>query len=587
MDAFSLFGDRRPRDAEVKDYIARATGIRPVEGFSELIACGGHEGGQFRTPFTETHDDREWFLPLSAERPLVWRTEEVPQVDAAKVGFLFGAGFGNGSPLPQCTGQWDIEVNGHHAVSVRVVKHSQRWQTDECTFAFGAHRIEAAPHHQSLHLSSTLTEEAFAAFGPAMLIVPREWVKAGESAEIKVTGFCRGESTRWFMLTPGSHICTGSNIYRLLNVIAGKRETVGGKNVFFGDIHTHCGYYQGKDAGGCGTGGRVENYDYASGPAALDFYCLSDHECQIEPGPDGIEEFFALADQYNRPGTFATLRGFEFTSIVYGHRNIYFRGSGGTVYNAAKKWETMALDYADATDVPGLWEMMEACGEPFLSVPHHTPATAHPFNWDLFNPKHERLVEVYSVWGSSEYYGDTPRGICDRYPGGYVREALRKGLRFGLIASADGHDGQPGNAQRRPKESAGRHGGSGWAAVLADDLTRESVFDALYARRCYGTSGVPIILSFNIGGAVMGSELPAMSTGKPVLRVSCHGANGIDQIRIVKNGRFAHTHFCHGEWQSELEWADDCYDPGAATCYYIRIVQVDGESAWSSPIWLG
>jgi len=585
MDAFSLFGDRRPQSEEVRQYIAKTFNVTAVEGFDELRTCGGYPGGEHATPFLETSDTREWFLPLTADAPLVWQTKPLPTTLNEKVAFVFGAGFGNGSPLPQPTGRWDIEVNGRRAVSVRVVKHSQLWRTDACAFAFSAHRIESAPHHGSLHLSSVLTDEAFAAFGPAMLVVPREWVEPGKPAVITVTGHCRGASTRWFMMTPAPDVLWCGDVYRLLDIYAGTRPTVSGRHVFFGDIHTHSGVYRREPTGGCGTGSREENYDYAAGPAGIDFYCLSDHECQVEP--DGIEEFFSLAEQYERPGRFACLRGFEFTSIVYGHRNIYFRGSGGTIFNAAKDWHTMTGNHEEATTVPELWQAMEACGEPFLSVPHHSPAASHPFNWALFNPKHERLVEVYSIWGSSEYYGDVPRGIADRHPGLYVREALGRGLRFGLIASSDGHDGQPGNAQRRPREAAGRHGGSGWAAVLCDELTRENVFDALYARRCYATSGVPIHLSFEINGSVMGSELPAMSDGRPVLRIICAGANGIDHIRIVKNGRFAHTHFCHGEWRSELEWADDRYDPGRPSFYYVRVVQVDGESAWSSPIWIG
>jgi hypothetical protein len=584
-DAFSICGDRRSRHGEVADYIAKEHGISMAEGFSEMVFCGGRPGGRYTTPFLESHDTREWFLPLTADGPLRWDSKPLPDDLEEKVGFALGVGFGNGSPLPQPTGRWDIAVNGRQAISVRVVKHSQLWTNDDCAFAFSANRIEAAPHGGSLHLSSTLTAEAFAAFGPAMLVVPRDWVEPGKPVQITVTAKCRGTSTRWFMLTPAPSILTSTDIYRTLDVLEGERPTVSGKNVYFGDIHTHSGVYRGEPSGGCGTGSREENYDYAAGPAGIDFHCLSDHECQIEP--DGVEEYFAFADRYNKPGTFVTLRGYEFTSIVYGHRNIYFRGSGGTVFNACRDWYMMATDYANATTVPELWPALEACGESFLSVPHHPPAVSHPFNWDLFNPKHERLVEVYSIWGSSEYYGDVPRGIADRHPGLYVREALKRGYRFGLIASSDGHDGQPGNSQRRPYEDCGRHGGSGWAAVLTDELTRENVFDALYARRCYGTSGVPIVLSVEVNGAVMGSELPAMSSGKPVLRVVCDGANGIDHIRIVKNGQFAHTHFCHGEWHSELEWTDDHYDPSGANFYYVRVVQVDGESAWSSPIWVG
>jgi hypothetical protein len=44
--------------------------------------------------------------------------------------------------------------------------------------------------------------------------------------------------------------------------------------------------------------------------------------------------------------------------------------------------------------------------------------------------------------------------------------------------------------------------------VLAPELTRQAVFDALRARRCYGTSGPRIDLQVELDGAPMGSVLP-------------------------------------------------------------------------------
>jgi hypothetical protein len=585
-DAFLIFGDRRARADEVKTHIASTMGRTAVHGFEELVSCAGIEGRDPIAAFMESWEDREWYLPLSADGPLVWKTQPVPAEPLEKVAFVFGVGFGNGSPMAQPSGKWDIYVNDRFALSVRVVKHSFRWTSDDCEFAFSAHRIDAARHQESIALSAVLQNESFAAFGPAMLTVPREWLTPGESATIRVEPWCRGPSTRWFMLAPVASVFENGDVYRLMNVAAGKHPTAHGMNIYFGDIHTHSGQVCDRPEGGCGTGSREENYAYARGPAGLDFYCLSDHEAQVDP--EKIEDFLALADAHETPGQFVCLRGFEFTSLVYGHRNIYFRDKGGTIVNACKDWHSMTRDYANATTPAELWEALEACGDPFISVPHHPSAASHPFDWNQFNPKYERLVEVYSMWGSSEYYGDTPRGGSDRYPDLFVRNALNRGLRFGLIASSDGHDGQPGNAQGRPRDMFTRHGGSGWVAVLCDDLTRENVWDALYDRRCYATTGVPIGLSFAINGSIMGTELPAFPAGeKPELAIGCEGCNGIDHIRIVKNGRVVHTEWCHGEHRAEFIWTDHAYDPNETSYYYVRVVQVDLESAWSSPIWIG
>jgi hypothetical protein len=86
----------------------------------------------------------------------------------------------------------------------------------------------------------------------------------------------------------------------------------------------------------------------------------------------------------------------------------------------------------------------------------------------------------------------------------------------------------------------------------------------------------------------MGSEIGLHSAGKrPLVSVRCEGSNGIDHIRIVKDGRVVHTHPCHGEWTCDLEWEDPAFGQDRPSWYYARVVQVDRESAWSSPVWIG
>ena len=233
---------------------------------------------------------------------------------------------------------------------------------------------------------------------------------------------------------------------------------------------------------------------------------------------------------------------------------------------------------------------MEKTGVPFITVPHHASATSHPLNLDFYDPQYDRLYEIYSSWGSSEYYGDFPRGVSDRFQSGNFQDAMRRGQRFGVIASSDGHDGHPGNAQSPlvKHHHIFHFCGSGRAVVLAPELTRAAVYDALYERRCYATTGTPIILDCRVCNAVMGSEIPALSSGRvPQIELSCVGTNGLDHIRIVKNGQIVDTIPGHGRHRVQAEWEDKHYDPESPASYYVRVVQVDRESAWSSPVWIG
>ncbi|MBN1673963.1 MAG: CehA/McbA family metallohydrolase [Kiritimatiellae bacterium] len=587
MNAYWEAGAARKQAEEIRALFAGQLNADVVDGFARMLRAGDAvRGGARQAGFHENHRPEEWLLPLAARAGMTWQTAALPDWPRERVAFVLSLGFGNGSPLSQPSGQWDIFVNGHAAVSVRVVNHSQCWRSGEAALAFAANRIETAPPFMGLTLSSTIRDEAFAAFGPALLVVPTRWLTPGEPAEIRAEPRAATASTRWLQLDRASNILPQANVYPLLALLRPEaRRRIGAYTVYFGDTHTHSG--ETDDGGeGCGLGTRAENYAYARGPGALDFYALTDHERQIRDPA----RYFALADAHNEDGRFVCLPAFEHTSPFYGHRNVYFRSAGGLVVEPTRAAPAAEAGAMHPVTPPELWAALAETGVPFITVPHHPSAASHPCTWDYFDPRFDRLVEVYSVWGSSEYYGDFPRGVSDRYRNLDVRDAVRRGYRFGLIASADGHDGHPGNAHGPGLKHPHQYHfcGSGRAAVLAETLTRDAVFDALHARRCYATTGTPIALDVTLNGMLMGEEADRLPNGtRPVLRLHCEGTNGLDHVRIVKNAQVVATVPCHGEWAAEYEWADPTFDADRANSYYVRVVQIDRESAWSSPIWVG
>ncbi|MHB1456510.1 MAG: DUF3604 domain-containing protein [Armatimonadota bacterium] len=592
MDAYPNKSSRRVIISEIEEYAARKAGIQLINGFSEIRESPGTiTGGPRVAGFMESHDLRDWYLPLKSGASMSWSTHPVPNSSLNKAGFVFSTGFGNGSPLPQPSGKWKVYVNGRYALSVRAVKHSQKWSEGDCTLVFTANRIESAEPFGSICLSSIITADSFAAFGPAILTVPMSWIHPGKPAEIRIEASPEVDSERWLHLAAAPSIIMSEDIYKAIDLLASvNRYHADSQGIYFGDIHTHSGEADGHDgySVGCGMASRRSNYEYAKGPGGMDFYALTDHEWQVHP--DKIGAYMGLADEYNEDGSFVSLPAFEFTSLLYGHRNVYFRDSGGTIINSMRGWSGLSHDPDLAVSPDELWNALDGVGIPSITIPHHPSATSHPCSWDFYNPKYDRLVEIYSSWGSSEYYGDFPRGVSDRYRTLNVRDALKRGLRMGFAGGADGHDGHPGDAQSPviKHHHIFHHLGSGLTAVLCGELTRHGVFDALHDRRCYATTGVPILLSFNINGAMMGSEIPPLQDGKlPVLQVKCIGTNGISQIRIMKNSTVAATVLCNGEFDTELEWVDTAYSNKEPANYYIRVIQKDYESAWSSPIWIG
>jgi hypothetical protein len=88
----------------------------------------------------------------------------------------------------------------------------------------------------------------------------------------------------------------------------------------------------------------------------------------------------------------------------------------------------------------------------------------------------ERSVEVHSDWGTFEWL---------------VHDAMEQGYRIGILANSDGHKGRHG-ASHPGASLFGAYGGL--SCVLARDLTREAIFDALRKRHHYATTGCRMLL---------------------------------------------------------------------------------------------
>jgi hypothetical protein len=119
--------------------------------------------------------------------------------------------------------------------------------------------------------------------------------------------------------------------------------------------------------------------------------------------------------------------------------------------------------------------------------------------------------------------------------------------------------------------------------VFPKEASREGVFEAIKRRRCYATSGAKIGLWFEIDGRPMGEEL-VISESVP-LRVVVSATEKVKSITLVTNQGQETDLDASG---SEIDIRGTVLPPTSdGWCYYyVRVVQEDGEVAWSSPIWL-
>ncbi len=103
---------------------------------------------------------------------------------------------------------------------------------------------------------------------------------------------------------------------------------------------------------------------------------------------------------------------------------------------------------------------------------------------------------------------------------------MKRGYHLGFVASTDHHAGFPGSY------------GDGMAAVVAEQKTRESLWEAIKARRTYAVTGDKILCEFKVNGAWMGSEITS-NVRQIKAHVETEGL--LDKIVLYKNGKPYHV----------------------------------------------
>lgn len=375
-----------------------------------------------------------------------------------------------------------------------------------------------------------------------------------------------GEGVHRLLVRDGSH-----SMETLSNPIV--CTAAPGPATYWGEMHGHTWLSD-------GIGSIDAYYDHAREVNNLDFAAVSDHTGYPLSNPLGVNELDpasweaikqAVREHYV-PGVFVPIVGFENSSLIYGHRNAYFFED-----------DPPFVEYQFTPTQ--LYEKL--LGGAVILIPHlHRGIPGNSgINWDDYNPLLERVVEMCSNFGVKEYAGndyfacDTEAQLyADQQRGNMIQDALARGYRLGFVAGSDSHTGSPGGYVK------GNFPCSifGLTAMRLDTLTRESIRDALMARGTYATTGTRILLSVTLNGATMGSEVPPAEERQ--LRVEVHGSDVVDRVEVVKNNVTVLVHACEA-LDTEFTYQDGAEEP--VDYYYVRVIQADGEIAWSSPIWVG
>lgn len=377
--------------------------------------------------------------------------------------------------------------------------------------------------------------------------------------------------------------------------------------LLWGDLHGHTVYSDDAAAQNPPPGPPEEAYAYAADPAGgnLDFAALTDHAETM----DSAEWAGSIsACKEAEGGDFVPFLGFEYTNCSreagHGHKCVLFRDP------AAVTDSPIGADRC--ADPAALWTLLGAAlpaGE-YMTIPHH-PAKGIQYtanmstDWDdpWVDEERQPLVEVYSVHGNSESAG-CEEPVMHFREDRTVEAALGRwldsgdpGYKLGIVGSTDNHRAAPGSVQEREENLAEMEGPytGGLVAVWAAAPDRDGIWNALWAKSAYGTSGGRIEAEFTAkgGGMVvpMGETL-LLEGGEDVLlhvRATGEGGAGIARIEIFKNGVLLAA-----DSTDHLDFRDAAVS--SRTYYRAKIRQAPtpmvhddhcpNERAWTSPIWV-
>ncbi|MEM7602142.1 MAG: hypothetical protein AAF357_12090, partial [Verrucomicrobiota bacterium] len=223
--------------------------------------------------------------------------------------------------------------------------------------------------------------------------------------------------------------------------------------------------------------------------------------------------------------------GFEVHSCESGDRNMLYKDLGGEI-----------IYPANIESLHDELQKLRESGRDSIAQPHHVGyrTGTRGIDWSTFDPRFAPFVEMLSMHGCSENSESNRPFLHSMGPSDYdstIAAGLVAGHVFGFSGGTDHHSGHPGSY------------GHGRTGLWAEERSRESIWEALYARRMYALTGDGMDLKFTVNKAPMGAVIPVSNCRVVSFDVAAGGA--IDSVDIMKDGklakRFSQTDFSASE----------------------------------------
>lgn len=342
-------------------------------------------------------------------------------------------------------------------------------------------------------------------------------------------------------------------------------------NFYRGNIHAHTAYSDGnKDGGSCDT--PYESFIYAKDALQFDFLGISEHNhsgagMSLSSYSKGLAE----ADSANDDSSFVSMYGMEWGTIsggghvvIYGVDSLIGWEAGDYhIYNAKTDYDSIFRKVAGRSNAfaylahPDISDYDSICYKPRKAVYDQAIIGLAVRSGSAFSED-----TTYSDPSSSSYYA--------RY-----KDLLGLGYHLGPGIDHDNH-----------YTTFGKHTPAR-LVVLATELTKEKIFEALQQSRFYASDDWNVEVDFTVNGSYMGSKLE--ENADPSFKVNVYDPDTTDSIKYIRL-----KHGVPGSGNNPLSAAtsnDDTsltythsINDGDEYYYYLEIRQYDDDMIYSAPV---
>ncbi|PLV56727.1 CehA/McbA family metallohydrolase [Thermotoga sp. SG1] len=313
--------------------------------------------------------------------------------------------------------------------------------------------------------------------------------------------------------------------------------------VYYGNLHSHTSFSD-------GSGTPDQAYEYAR--KYLDVLAVTDHAYYFAQKIDGKTKPYLTklaAERYTEDGKFVALQGFEWTSGI-GHINVY----------ESLEW----IDRNHESSLEGFYRWLVEHKK--LAQFNHPISTFGTFDSFRYFPEADKYVNLIEVGNGNWSSGDV---INPEMYGNYIL-ALNRGWHLGATVGQDNHKPNWGSANEAR------------TGIVADELTYDSIMDALWKRHTFGSEDRNVRALLKSGQHLMGDVVFVDDFSPKTLTIEYQDTEKLLYLAVIsQSGTVLELRPSTERLNLTLSVTpSDGYE-----WYFVYMKQMDGDEIVTSPIW--